>query len=350
MTKGQSFEQYLNVGNRVILYPDPRMKGSQRYQAVIDGWHTGQSIRLRLLLEKDRTLIFRPHAECSFRFLHDGVACSADALLIDWQASKRSPEIRITWPTSVRAAMVRRDERIRCSMPGMLSCDGEETACEVLDLSKGGLGLQATLGAIAISRAAITFTLPDGVVAEGVTMIVRNTQVREDGATYMGCAFEPLEQDSLYGVNFYISSTLMRRRGANPSSPRVLVIHEEPHLIKHVVSGLVAHGYDVAVMDNLLDGLFQARLTVPTVTLVHLPAAHEETLYACRLMRGSRALAGTPVYLFGGAHGAGPDGFGDYGIDGCLPELDSAAHLIETLVDMVSLIETYELERKKLEA
>ncbi len=348
MATAPSFENYLSVGNRVILYPEPHRKNSARYEAVIRGWQKNNCIILRLYLTQDRTIIFRENAECSFRFLHDGVACSADAYLIDWQASKRNPDIRISWPKSVRASMVRRDERIKCTMPGTLDYDGLDVPCEVQDLSIGGLGLTCTVAVNVGIRLNLSFMLPDGVQVEGLQLVVKNTRGAGIGNCYLGCAFEPPFQANLYGVEFYVSSTLMRMRGINPASPRILIIHENRDAVKFITAGLVGMGYDVAVMDNLMDGLFHARLTVPTVLLMQNLPGGVSALDACRLLRTSKGLSETPVFLFCERGALTSEKVLEAGGTGFIDDLNDAESLIERLARKVPAIDHYEADRSKM--
>ena len=301
-------EKCLHVGQQSIFYPESQRAGKQRLKAVIRGWQTGVYILLEVQLEHERSLVFQDGAECSLRFLHEGVAYAIESNLLSWQISRRDPNIRISWPRSLRSAAIRRHERIEVNLPCTLRHEDKEIPGIIGNLSAGGCGITADCNATPGSHLAADFSLPDGIPIAAVPILVRASKALKSGSVYLGCSFRQENHAGITDIAFYVGTSVLRMRQQAGDAPRFLVVGRDNEAMARVRESLDATKCLAMTATSLLDALVHARLTVPAFILLEYDWSGPTALDACRILRASPAHRAVPIFVFGAppAESGGP--------------------------------------------
>ncbi len=294
-----AIEDVLYVGQRVFFYPEPHKKDSKCFDGVIRGWQRDSYVLLELRQEAQRTLVFREASPCSIRFLKDGQACAIDSYVLTSQVLARRPTVRAAWTDSLRVASLRKFERIDVSIECTVHEEGMPVPGEVRDISLGGLCIHSLCSSPVGAVIECSFHLPDGQEINQVPLIVRNNRRDAQGGAVLGCAFQDANGEDAKAVGFYITTTMLRFRG-NGGVLTALAVDDESAELRGLRSSLNQLGCRLEVIGNLMDGLFRARLIAPTFILLRYHWEHFTTVDICRLIRTSRALSTTPIFVYGG--------------------------------------------------
>ena len=298
-TQASPIEQCLAVGQQAILYPESQRPGKQRMEATIRGWQRGAYILLEVRLPHERTLLFHEHSDCSLRFLKDGVAYAIESSLLSWQVSKREPQIRVSWPTTVRSAAIRRQERIDVAITCSVRYQDRVYAGTLRDLSSGGCGLVAECMATPASQLTISCCLPDGVRIEGLPVMVRAARPLSDGQTYLGCSFPRGTHPGKADIAFYVGTSVLRLRQHTAQMPQYLVIGRDSEVMGALRESLDPTQSLVVTAVSLLEALVHARLIVPSLILLEYDWGETSALDACRILRASLPHKEVPIVVFG---------------------------------------------------
>ena len=291
-------ESYLKVGQSVIFYPEMHRQDGARHQVVVRGWQKGSYILLEMTPLPTRSIMFRENADCSMRFLKDGVACSMDATIIDWQVSRKKPTFTVSWPKSLRTAAVRRSERVDVNIPCTLFLQDVQLEGAVLDLSVGGCGVRCPREVARDSQLIVSMTLPDGVYIDHAPLVVRSVRDAEDGQHYLGCMLNEAEPSTRASIEFYVTTTLLRARGISDGTPTVLILDPDSKVTEGLPEALKEEGFEVHVRSNLIDGISSARLRLPAALLVAYDWSSATALDFCRVLHTSPALSSMPVMVY----------------------------------------------------
>ncbi len=239
---------------------------------------------------------------CTLQFIREGMACSFEAEVIDWDNRRFNPCVRFSWPAEVRSASFRRFERVKVNVPCTLLRDGVQSEGSISDVSMGG-------GSVLVNRAfpsgtmiEMSFILPDGCAVNLVKAVVRS--VHDKGAnSIMGCEFltgqEMVEND----IAFYIMMTLAAMRGdaqGQSSGLRVLVFEHDTNRSLDIRKAFEKTGFEVFVAVNLVDGMYRLRLSGPAAVLIDQGFADISGVEICRIIKRSPDFSQMPVYVFGG--------------------------------------------------
>jgi CheY-like chemotaxis protein len=292
-------EQSLEVGLQAIFYPESQRTGNQRLEAVIRGWQAGHYILVEVRLDHERTLLFHAGAECSLRFIKDGVAYAVESNLQSWQVSRREPQARIAWPRALRSAAIRRHERIEVSIPCTIMYEGKEIEGTLQDLSVGGCGVTADSGITPGSQPSLRCVLPDGVRLEGLPVLARTAKPKNDGQSYIGFSFPRSEHPGLVDIAFYVGTSVLRMRQHAGQSPRYLVLGRDDDDISILRDALDPSQCHVVTAGCLLDALVHSRLVVPAFILLAFDWGEATALDACRILRASPAHRAVPIFVYG---------------------------------------------------
>lgn len=296
-----SVESYLKVGQSVIFYPEAQRQDGNRHETIVRGWQHGGYILLEVTPLPTRSIVFRENAECSLRFLKDGVACSMEASIIDWQVSRKKPTFTVSWPKSVRTASVRRNERVDVHIPCTMHFQDGETEGAVQDLSVGGCGIISPKPCDRDTSIVVSVTLPDGVYVDKAPLIVRNVrEVREirEGRFYLGCMLDNSNPLARASIEFYVTTSLLRARGLTDASPIILILDPDLQENDAIPQSLKQEGFEVHVRSNLIDGISCARLRLPAAMLVKNNWNTATALDFCRVLNTSPALETIPLIIY----------------------------------------------------
>jgi len=272
---------------------------------VLRGWRKPA----HLLLDRPKTesglfAAMQEGSSCVVRFLHEGRACAFDAIIIDWDARRNSPYLRITWPTEVQYVLFRKHERVKLQAPCKVAFSGgREIEGEIRDVSAGGCGVEcAEAPAEVPEKARLTFALPDGVTVENVGTVVRSVRRGADGV-FLGLEFEPNQERAQNDILFFVTSRLERVSGHEKPGAWVLVIDENADFASRLRRCFERRNTDVIVSANTLDGLLHLRGALPRALLISGAMRDLSAVDTCRLVRGSKGLETLNVYIYGGEAG-----------------------------------------------
>ena len=300
MTTGDlRLEEVLYVGQRVFFSAGPHRRKGQSTDAVVRGWQRDGYILLELLGGREQQAIFRRGTACSTRFLKDGLACAIDCIVLDSHALSERPTVRISWAGRVRTASLRRAERIEVRLACTIGGLGQACKGEVRDMSTGGIGIALDAPVQTGARLEVSCRLPDGVEVRDLPVIVRNQRKEPAGSTLIGCSFTDEHERDAQAVGFYVTSALMRQRGAYEDTSTVLILDDDALTISILQKRLTDAGHECEVHHNLLDGVFRARLKAPSAILIRFHWGDLTALEVCRLLRQGHALQSTALFVYG---------------------------------------------------
>jgi hypothetical protein len=323
----ESIESYLKVGQSIIFYPEAHRQNGARHEVAVRGWQKGGYILLEMVPLPTRSVLFRENAECSLRFLKDGVACSMSATIMDWQVSRKKPTFTVSWPNSVRTAAVRRNERVDIQIPCVLSFEDGQVDAKLQDISIGGCGAISPRPAERESSLVASMTLPDGVYIDRAPLVVRNVREIRANRYYLGCMLDNAPAAIRGNIEFYVTTTLLRARGMAVGAPTLLFVDPDIDDNLGIFQELRDQGFEVHIRSNLIDGLSFARLRLPAVLLLHYDWKSATVLDFFHFIHSSPALQHVPSVVYGApedAHAA----LLEAGAAGCHADLPDAATII----------------------
>lgn len=328
-TEEKDIERFLSVGNSIMFHTDSNRKDGPRYKTVIRGWR-----------KLDHILLDRPKApngafaalnegqNCVMRFLAEGRACAFDSYVLNWDAIRQHPYMRIRWPKSVQYVNFRRFERLKlqvvCSVQWADSSSSQE---EIRDLSIGGCGVQSAHVCSEGEVMLLTFSLPDGSHIEELKTQVCN--VRPVGEQYLlGCRFVEGQEYVTNDIAFFVTSTLDRQRifmAEERPAQRILIVDDNETVGARLKRGFEQRGYEALLAANVVDGMCRLRMSSPIAVLVSETMKDLAGLEICRIIRRVEDFQKTLLYLYGGQESWLADRAKEMGIDGYFPPVVTMA-------------------------
>lgn len=296
-------EQCLRVGLHAVFLPDVRATSRQRLEAVIRGWQRGAYLMLEIPVQTDRTLVFPDRADCSLRFLNDGVAYALESRLIDSQVSRRQPTLRVAWTESYRKAKVRQHERIEVAVPCTIHLEGKQYLGTVHDLSAGGCGIVSDCPAPPATMIELSGALPDGITLDRLPLLVRTSKARPERPTYLGCSFVKRDNRGVADIAFYVGTTVLRMRQQGHNRRKCLVVGPDADAITRLKLQLGRGEGEPIVASSLLDALVHTRLVVPSLIVLAQNWPMGNVADACRTLRASPAHKHIPIVVYGAGQG-----------------------------------------------
>lgn len=304
----RNVDRYLEVGSIVMLHTDVARKDGPRYRSVVRGWRKGSHVMLdRPKTDAGAFSALQEGQECVIRFIHEGMACAYNAHVIDWDTRRHNPYLRITWPKELQYISFRRHERLKVQLPCRITLqNGDPSSGEIRDMSLGGFG--ALISDHCEDGAIITlnFDLPDGTSVHDAKALVKSCRDVENGY-FLGCEFQQDSGHASSDIDFYITSTMERRRAEQTdqkSVPRVLIIEFDEIMATRLKNAFEKRGLEVVVAGNTVDAFYRLRMTPPLGVVVSQTQPDLPGLVICRLIKSHRDMETLPVYLYGGD---GPD-------------------------------------------
>lgn len=322
-------EQLLDVGTLAVFQLLAGHDEEPRYTTVFRGWHRGAHIVLdRPKAPGGAYASLHEGQECVVRFVREGLAYAFQSQVFDWDTRRASPYLRVVWPEKVYSVSFRRSQRIEIRLPCTLHQEGGSVAeAEILDLSTGGCRLRASQSFGEGSAVRLAFTLPDGTVVEGLEATVRSARKVAE-SEYLGCEFAGGENEVKMAIAFFVTSTLERRRmdvATAKVGQRVLVIDDNAATSKELRKQFEAHGCDVLLAANAVDGMYRLRMSPPSAVLVSQTLRNLPGADVCRLIKSLRDFAELLVYVYGGAGSGLEDAAREAGAKGYVPAGDTLA-------------------------
>jgi c-di-GMP-binding flagellar brake protein YcgR len=300
----RNVDRYMEVGSVVMLHTDVTRKDGPRYRTVVRGWRKGGHVMLdRPKTDAGSFSTLQEGQECVIRFIHEGMACAYNAHVIDWDTRRHNPYLRITWPRELQYISFRRHERLKVQLPCRITlANGDPSSGEIRDMSLGGFGAQISDhcedGAIIM----LDFELPDGTSVHGAKALVKSCR-ETDGGYFLGCEFQQDSGHASSDIDFYITSTMERRRAEQTdqkAAPRIVIIEQEEAMAARLKSSFEKRGFEVIIATNTIDAFYRIRMTLPLGVVVSQTQSDLPGLVICRLIKSHRDLENLPVYLYGG--------------------------------------------------
>ncbi len=303
MTENTVMEMMFSVGLDVMVFVGPAKRNSPRYITVLRGWRKGSHIILdRPKVPEGSFVALQEGLRCTIQFVREGMACSFEAEVIDWDNRRFNPYLRLRWPSAMRSASFRRFERIKMNVPCTLLREGVQSEGKLSDLSAGGGSVRVDRAFPAGTLLDISFSLPDGCAVNKVRAIVRSVQSR-GGHSVMGCEFEPGQEAVENDIAFYAMMALATLRGdmeGGGTVLRVLAAEHETALSLDIRRVFEKAGFSVFVADNLVDAMYRLRMSAPVAVLVNQGFSDLAGTEFCRILKSNPDFAQMPVYVYGG--------------------------------------------------
>ncbi len=321
MISADEVEQHLDVGQAVVLLPDPPRQDGYRERLHLRGWQRSSYLLLETELDQNSRSIFRADTACSIRFVSDGYACVGNSVIQDLGTGSHFSFMRVKWPTSFSSVPVRRYERVRVHMPCEIRNGSEIVGGELADMSVGGCRILADAALPVDSDCSLTCTLPDGADVENLSIAICNCT--RSGSRYtLGCTFSDRDEMAWHDVEFYVATTLTRLRGEASDKASVLILDADPKQIQTSRQMLERAGYEIAVTQSAVDAFFMLRMNSPEILLFNQMLPDMEAATFCATLRATRRFEDLPIVVYGGdrseAQGALDAGANDH-VDALAP-------------------------------
>lgn len=323
----KDIESFLEVGALLMFHTDPNRKDGPRYKTILRGWRKGAHV----LLDRPKTdtglfVAVQEAQQCVIRFIKEGQACAFDAIVIDWDARRNYPYLRITWPQSLQYVLFRKHERLKIELPCMVFFpDGTSSTGEIRDISAGGCGVVCTGSTpLELEQLKLAFELSDGVRVEDVQTTVRSVRKTNDGAMY-GCEFMPNQPRVQNDITFFVTSRLeWRRSGEKTTGVHVVLVGGDVDFVGRLRRGFERKNVEVVAAPGVVDALCQIRGTSTQALLVAEDLRDLPVANLCRLVRLTHGLERLPLFVFGG-NGNARDSLLESGATGYFPASPSLA-------------------------
>lgn len=303
----KEIERFLEVGAVMMLHTEPTRKDGPRFKTVLRGWRKPS----HLLFDRPKTetglfVALQEGMSLVVRFLHEGRACAFDAVIIDWDTRRNSPYLRVTWPAEVQYIMFRKHERVKLQAPCTVSIDNVgKFNGEIRDISIGGCGVVCPEApGENPGKVRLSFPLPDGVVVEAVSALVRNYRHGADGV-FLGLEFESNQERTMNDILFFVTSRLERAGAGERSGTRILVmvIDDNAEFAARLRRCFERRNIDVFIASGTVEGLSYLRGTGPRALLISAAMSDLPAIDTCRLLRRTKGFENLSVYLYGGDAG-----------------------------------------------
>lgn len=324
-------ESILEVGLPILLTTGNGNAAGERGRAVVVGWRQDECLVLDLIFAERRTLTFNPTKLVALRFLHEGYAYGFRAHVLDRSADPTNPTVHVSWPQELSRTHLRKYSRAVVKVPCSVVLDeGTSVDATLVDVSQGGIRIEAAACIESDSTVHCTFVLPDGTALHQAACIVRNSKANDSGAT-VGCEFSGLTKEQSEDLEFFMSHGLTCLETEQRDLEIVLLITNDRGDAGLLGEGL-GEGFELVGAAGLVDGIAKISALQPSVVL----AAGDCAGLVRQVLRASPMYAKTPVI----AYGPDPGGSPDPNLDRQLAGLNDAAVLQKALREIAPVQES----------
>jgi CheY-like chemotaxis protein len=294
----KGLEDYLRVGQVVLVHAKSVHNPSVRFRSAIRGWHA----RVRIILDRPGFGSVDPLHEgcpCTVRFLNDGTACAFRTYLTNWLTLSNTRWCHVNWPEKTfEAISFRKHPRVPFSAPCTVRFNGTVAGGMLRDISAAGCGVLTDTTVEAGREVALDFSLPSGIAIQNLRMVVRNARLIQ-AQTVAGCEFMPEQLPVQSEIILFINQALSRKSSAGAAPRRLLVIDSDPASSGQLCRALSASGCEVHSASNAVDGFARLRMLSPAAVAVNLQQRDLPGDQIARLIKTNSAYINLPVFLFG---------------------------------------------------
>lgn len=294
-------DYYLSVGEKVIFNPEPNRKDGPRHRSALRGWEFESFVLLDTPFDGGLPIAFHRDQPCVVRFVSQGAACGFDSKVLDW-SSTRQPYFRVAWPEKFQAIQVRKHDRAEVDVYCRITqTDATQFEGQVLDISVGGCRISADHPFPAGSLLQISFMLPDGILIEEATCLVR-AATPERGRYVHGCRFENLSEMIQNEIDYFVRTMLAGIRAKEKKECRILIVEPKPENVSAVVQVLEGNHYTVLLASSAVDAFHRLRIASPQAVLINCVQTDLDGLKMCQIIRAARGLEKLPMFMYGENH------------------------------------------------
>lgn len=310
-----AFREFLRVGAKASMTPRPQSRHCPRYGTVLRGWEEDLSLIFDLPELDNTPVLLGRDQDCVIRMVSNGAVCAFRTIVLQSFGSCSTPHVYLRWPQEFDTMDIRQHQRLDVTLPCVVRMeDGTDVQARITDISCGGCRIQVGRSVEPNTAVSLDFRLPDGSELDAVGGIVRNVRVCGD-QHYVGVQITDARSRIGRELEFYITTTLARLRGANDERHTILLLSNRGD-VDDVLRCLDNRGMIGVLAADPADALYRMRLTQPRVLIVDHPGEEGvwNPLQFCALASHATAAPETQVILAGDAtsengRGAGIAGF-----------------------------------------
>lgn len=292
-------EQQLAVGAIAFLDVNPMSGAPVRCRTAIRGWNTGRSV----FIDKPSPqsgIVLRHNQSCALRFIRDGIVWGFLSNILDQVPDRAERVLRLGWPMECSHLHLRRFERVRVSIPGVIEFrDGSTCQATIRDISSGGCALVTDTPLAHGSCFTMSFTLPDGLAVENIGTDVRNVRPLSGAECLYGCQFSDIQEYERSGIGLYVVKALTLDRNTEPTPARVLLLSSMSGDAEMIRAAAKGAGYEIVQASSVVDLFFQLRAFPPRALLIHARQVELAAAEICRVVKQASGFERLPVIIYG---------------------------------------------------
>jgi len=326
----KGLEDYLCVGQVVLVHAKSVHSPLVRFRSAIRGWHVG----MRIILDRPGFGNIDPLHEgcvCTVRFLNDGTACAFRTSLTNWLTLSNTPWCYVNWPKTYEAISFRKHSRVPLSAPCTVRFNGTVASGTLRDISAGGCGVMTDTTVEAGSEVSLDFSLPSGIVIQNLRSVVRNVRIIQ-AQTVAGCEFMPDQLPVQSEIILFINQALSRKSGAGAATCRLLVIDSDPASSDQLCRALSGSGCETYSASSAIDGFARLRILDAAAVAVNLQQCDLPGDTIARLIKANSAYINLPIFLFGEPTSDAADRASQAGATAFFPQSALTTDLVQAML------------------
>jgi len=326
----KGLEDYLCVGQVVLVHAKSVHSPSVRFRSAIRGWHGG----VRIILDRPGFGNIDPLHEgcaCTVRFLNNGTACAFRTFLTNWLTMSNTSWCHINWPETFEAISFRKHPRVPFSAPCTVRFNGTVVKGMLRDISAEGCGVLTDTPVDAGREVCLDFNLPSGIMIQNLRSVVRNVRLVQ-AQTVAGCEFMPDQLPVQSEITLFINQALSGKSGGGAATRRLLVIDSDPASSDQLCRALSGRGCEIYSASSAIDGFARLRILDAAAVAVNLQHHDLSGDTIARLIKANSAYINLPVFLFGEPTADAADRASQAGATAFFPQSAVATDLAQAMV------------------
>lgn len=331
----KNLEQYLRVGQIVLVHAKPVRAASLRFRSTVRGWHGTDKI----ILDRPDFAKLDPLHEgcpCTVRFVSEGTACAFRSFLTHWMALGNVRWCHVDWPKNFETVTFRKHPRISLCVPCTLQFNTTVADAATRDISAGGCCLSTDTMVDTGREVLLDFALPTGAAIHNLRSVVRNVQDLKSRKV-VGCEFLPEQVTVQKEISPFIERILARmvaqRRTSVTLRRRLLVIDSNLANSARLCRVLNLNGCETFSAASAIDGFTRLRALGPDAVAVRLEQSDLQGDQIVRLIKSNPAHLTLPVFVFGPENSQAADCATAAGATAYFPESALETGLAEAMLE-----------------
>lgn len=324
-------EDYLSVGQMVLVKVDPDSSDPTRFTTELRGWQSGGYLLFDWPDDPAETGVPRPQHKLVVQFLAHGQACGFKTLVVA-SGTTTATQFRTSWPQHVEVLALRKDERVNVDVTCTVHFSRDKTVeGRLLDISAGGCKICVSPDDGLIGDVSVDFTLEGGLACEKLPAVVRSVTTGTLGSV-LGCQFEGLPEVTRHDLQFYVATTVERMRDAKGDTQRVLIVEGDIAHLNQLRDALSISDVHIATASNIVDGFYRLRLRPPDMLVLSAALQGLDMESVCRVVRQTRGFENLPITVYGVTNSAAGERLQQAGATHVVGELLQVPGVVDALV------------------